>query len=500
MKRSIYLIIGVVVLIAVGIFLYDSIQNNRPSNIIGLAIPTELLELTHENRIATFPEPHPNLSDILESFKTPNLDAEIDAQIAERIRQYQQRSGARPSELTEEQIVYELDFLFELLRYGYGAYQYFGGDDVFIPLHRSILTQLRQTHGPITVERYLNSLLLPALRSVISDNHFWVDRHSVGISSQLTMNQDFVVHRTDDDFITNIDGINYRVVETTMDGQQIEGLLPTLAEDGQLVWAFGYVFYGLQPSSNSDMDVIFEDTETGTQSTHVVPLSIIRNHRDFSNTMYSLSRRNGIPVLRNRHLSGNLPHSFTNTGAALRNEPIVILDLRGHSGGNDGIAAEWIHAYTGHMPNYEMIFSPIFLSSLTTSRLNSGIPSSTPPEWHTWQFDMPRKFIQNENFIIVLTDNNIGSAGDSFVGFLRQLENVLIVGTNTGGVLVTGNLGTAVLPYSRAAVHFGVSLNVRPNLSQFEGVGFAPDLWVPPNESLDRVLRFIERYGIVHNE
>jgi len=45
-----------------------------------------------------------------------------------------------------------------------------------------------------------------------------------------------------------------------------------------------------------------------------------------------------------------------------------------------------------------------------------------------------------------------------------------------------------------------VSLNVRPDLSQFEGVGFAPDLWVPPDDSLNRVLRFIERYGIIYSE
>jgi len=37
---------------------------------------------------------------------------------------------------------------------------------------------------------------------------------------------------------------------------------------------------------------------------------------------------------------------------------------------------------------------------------------------------------------------------------------------------------------------------VHPDLSQFEGVGFLPDLWVPPGEALDRVLAFIERYGL----
>jgi len=82
-----------------------------------------------------------------------------------------------------------------------------------------------------------------------------------------------------------------------------------------------------------------------------------------------------------------------------------------------------------------------------------------------------------------------------FVGYLRQLRNVLVVGTNTSGTFLTSNIGMTILPHSGVGIMFGTHLNLRPDLSQFEGVGFMPDLWVPPGESLERVLRFVERYG-----
>jgi len=107
-----------------------------------------------------------------------------------------------------------------------------------------------------------------------------------------------------------------------------------------------------------------------------------------------------------------------------------------------------------------------------------------------------REPIPNDNLVIVLMDNKTASAGEWFVGHLRQLENVLFVGTNTWGVLLTGAVTRTILPRSGLEVQFGMWLNVRPDLSQFEGIGFLPDLWVPPGEALERALAFIERYGL----
>jgi len=72
----------------------------------------------------------------------------------------------------------------------------------------------------------------------------------------------------------------------------------------------------------------------------------------------------------------------------------------------------------------------------------------------------------------------------------------LFVGTNTLGVYLTGGMAETVLPRSGLNMRIGTQLNLRPDFSLFEGVGFLPDLWVPPGESLERALAFIERYGL----
>jgi len=214
-------------------------------------------------------------------------------------------------------------------------------------------------------------------------------------------------------------------------------------------------------------------------------------------SIFAICEQSGIKILENRRLWERDNESdldeFPSTGRTLRDEPILILDLRGNGGGNDGLASDWIEQYTGQAPNYGMMFRQVRLNSLTVNELNQGIESASPPSWQVGDYGNEHRFIPNKNLLIVLMDNRIGSAGDTFVGYLRQLENVLFVGANTMGVLTTGNVGSAVLPYSRLKVNFGVSLNVRTDLSQFEGIGFVPDLWVAPNDALERTLKFIER-------
>jgi len=285
-----------------------------------------------------------------------------------------------------------------------------------------------------------------------------------------------------------------------------EDILPTLLHDGEFAWVFGRVEYGLQRDGERPVSietaVRLENIETNGSYDHVVDLhfvsdSIIAPY----GPAFSIDERNNVTILTNRNLLGQqadpIMQEFSNTGTALRDEPILILDLRGHGGGNDGFAHNWVFQYTGQAPDYGMMFRPARLNSLTVAELNPWMESASPPQWQIWDFDSAHRFIPNENFLIVLIDNSIGSAGDVFVGYLRQLENALFVGANTGGVLVTGNFGNTALPVSGFELGFGTSLNVRTDLSRFEGIGFAPDLWVPPQDGLERILKFIERYEII---
>ena len=474
-----------------------------PPPIYDIVLPSELRKLVNANRTIALPPPARNLAEVLSSFRTPNLNAETDKAIAQRITQSIQSEKSRPATLTHEQIISELDFLFNLLRYSYSAYQYFGGDDVFLPLKESILEQISEMSAPLSVHSYITNLLVPLLRSVIADNHVAIDNHVIGIRSQLYMNENFILRKDESGFLTEIDGQTYRFLEAILDEQVVDGILPTLTRDGEFAWTFGYVVYGIPPagtiSPTIELTVSLENTQTNIVYYRVIRLHTIpnANRNQLSPHLYSVTKRKGITILSNRRLRLNEGYqlaNFVETGAKLREEPVLILDLRGHGGGSSNYARQWIQQYTGQNIG-SSVFAGNQLVTAAVGALNHRVRTD-PPRWVSWERPSI-SVIQNENLVIVLTDNAIGSTGDAFVGMLRQLGNVLFVGSNTRGVLVTGNVRDVPLPYSRVNIRLGIQFNILPDLSPFEGVGFSPDLWVPPNASLERVLRFVHNLNAV---
>jgi len=457
-------------------------------------VPDEVRQIMDANRHATFPPRVENFSYIIEGFLTPNMSAMDDYHFAQRIRSYAEADIPTPAALSHAEIEEELDFLFMLLRYGYGAYGYFGGDAVFAPLHEKIRLNLTHKPNPLSVHDYLHDLLLPALRGAIADNHFWLGWQSVGVRSVLFMNHTYFMYAQDGNYFLPIDGITYLVLETNAQ------ILPTLTRQGSLAYVFGYRVYGLRPDDDANPPDIFVELQNMTSPeryTRSIPVDAIENAAVSHTNVHTLREENGVPILENRRLHDTNERTlwrFQRTGRQLRNEPVLILDLRGHSGGSDGFAFGWIEQYTRFPVRFDMMFTHIRRYSHSINALQPFMPVASPPRWHIWPHEDEPTFIPNENLLIVLTDSAVGSAGDAFVGLLRQLENVLIVGTPTMGVLISGNMGNTILPHSRLDIRFGVSMSAPTHLQPFDGVGFAPDLWVNPNVSLYRVLRFIENY------
>ena len=233
--------------------------------------------------------------------------------------------------------------------------------------------------------------------------------------------------------------------------------------------------------------------------THTVELNPVFNY-DFltrSDDMVKIYEVDGIPVLRNRTFvhTDTQNQTFINSSRAFMNEPVIIIDLRGNVGGSDTATPPWVRNFTGVNPDSNLFTAHMQLDTLTTNVFNRGFLVNLPaPRWRIFVDSQPTSTIPipNDTLVIVLTDSVIASAGETFIGKLRQMDNVLVVGTNTAGSYLTTNMRAINLPASGVNVHFGTSLNFRPDFSQFEGIGFMPDLWVNPQNSLERVLMFIE--------
>ena len=453
--------------------------------------------------------------------------------------------------LTHEQITEEVRFLFDLLRHAYGGYLFFGGDDVFLPARDAIMEQLAGMSDPLPTGRYLRELLVPTFRRLVADNHFLVHNFRMSAESYVPfLSEEFILRKSGNGFVTVVDESLYRVIEVTHNGQPQDVILPTLAYDGEFVYVFGLVLPNWQEAA--EITVFLENTVTGETYSRRINLSIVASPRKSTRPETFIREVDGITILESRILQSQriiLPGEtdpFLQSAYELRGKPVFVMDLRGHTGGATGFSRWWMEIFTGQSPPDIRLLAasrfvcPLFVNStlITTKVVYALQRFFRPPIFdqremvHTvwgsgsylWEMD-PRfarseglesaeheilpfstsvpwtplqAVIPNENLVIVLTDKNTGSAGEMFVGLLRQLENMLVVGTNTAGVLLTSSVGRTILPHSGLALIFGTQLNLRPDLSQFEGVGFMPDLWVPPGKSLERVLRFIERYGLAN--
>lgn len=88
------------------------------------------------------------------------------------------------------------------------------------------------------------------------------------------------------------------------------------------------------------------------------------------------------------------------------------------------------------------------------------LPSQTylmrPTEsgWSQINYLLPEP-IPNESIVVVLTDSWIASAAEIFLESLRQMDNVVIIGSNTYGASLT-NRTTAALPNSLLPLSFGI--------------------------------------------
>ena len=93
-----------------------------------------------------------------------------------------------------------------------------------------------------------------------------------------------------------------------------------------------------------------------------------------------------------------------------------------------------------------------------------------------------------------MTGKYTASAAEQFVDAIHNVENVLIVGENTNGCILTA-AGSSYLPNSNAPMVLGANLvHVFPGEGFFEELrGLYPDIWTPAGEAEELVIKLVEQ-------
>lgn len=147
---------------------------------------------------------------------------------------------------------------------------------------------------------------------------------------------------------------------------------------------------------------------------------------------------------------------FSKCGVRYGGSGPLIIDLRDNAGGSSVYIYDFLAGLLGEEPGYSCKYVQKY-SELFLEVIREENPDFEPAEkLETAEIKEP--MLQNEKPIYVLINENSGSAAEEAIAYLKNVENVTIVGNHSAGCFVSGNCITVYLPNSHLPVHFGTGI------------------------------------------
>ncbi len=403
--------------------------------------------------------------------------------------------------LTTPRALEDVEYLFGLLKYGYGGYQLFGGDEGFAKAKQEIKSQVREGSffSLITAGR-LEEIIVENL-SFVNDGHMVIGNHIFHQHHQLHMNRDLLFSREGEEFFLKKEGEEF-LVKKIADKDPSNYLEPSLDQGGEIVFRPVQL---IKETTTVELEMVLENPE-GEELKKEISLSPVERERQ-SDEEISSTLVKDIPVYRlgtfNLYGEDEDYHRVFSLAEEAWRKSVSIIDIRSNIGGKIGPAQNWIAGYTGKTVDFGIY---CVLWTETARRLLSlrergeriynywaSVAEKYPTPargWAVQPFYKP-EFIENERLLVVLVDSFTISSAERFVGMLRQIENTVIIGTNTGGINLTGIGQPLELPNSGIRTFLSNNIFLPLDLELREGKGFRPDFWVPGCYALEKAVSFI---------
>lgn len=417
----------------------------------------------------------------------------------------------KPPFISVEKAAEDVERLFYLLNNGYSGYGYFVNVDSFDEAKAGILRELRRQ--PVWNGEELSSLIHRYL-SFLRDRHLDIGGQEYATHEDFWYDTVFELREDRGEYLFTSDGMEYTVV--SINGESPNGyVFPSLNAKGDAVFRVGMLSY----SSPQPLEL----RARSGQEVRQWRIKLSRSQPRYSG-IFEEKRVGGIPVVRIRSF-GDHPReyidSFLDSASRYKGEPCLIVDIRGNGGGNEAWPKQWITRFTGRQPNRVQVFTEFISETTMIGHSNSyalalhnvlelekrGYPAmveefrgyaesieekNLTPYW--WPYVVPGlQEIPSNTTLIVLMDANVYSSGEGFISYLHQVDNVVLVGENSGGALTYGQMSHHRLPNSKMLIGIPTSLNVFVDLEYREEKGFFPDLWVPAGEALNYAVAAVRR-------
>ena len=406
----------------------------------------------------------------------------------------------------------DIDYLFSLLKYGYSGYNYFGGDKKFNLAKKNIINSITHFHeNSILIEDFID--IIYSNLNFIQDSHFIIGNYNLCNYTKYFSSRKFEFQRDINGIYVIIDDEKFYLKEVN-DENPMNYIKPSLDEEGKLIYSLGVL------SDTKDVHISINLLLESDQSSRNIKVSLFEYkpiYEKYSNS-YNYYEINDTPILDVNALcridpKDNTLKNFIEDSKILKEEDLIIIDLRNNIGGNLINIEKWFKGFTGEDIKKDIIESGLYTStSVDLSRNKFELKESEPesvkfmclkeistyekqkhfPGWSPIEYE-EFKAIDVDNNIFVLIDKNTSSAAEFFIYYLKKLNNVTLVGTNSNGCMLTGNSNSAHLPNSKIPLHISHKIYMRTDFINMDGLGFQPDLWVKPEQSLDRIIKYLDK-------
>lgn len=442
----------------------------------------------------TFEELIKNINDAHKQIEKPEIDYEsylcditVDGMNEEQI------SSRESFSITSGQMEEDVDRLFEEFRTRYGLYSFYG-EDTFEEARKKIIAEC-SLQTELTNDLLAESLLRHL--SFIEDNHLFIDGRQ---RSEITVS---VIYEKAMFFLDKEGGVfrnlkNQKILVSVDGDNDVKSILrPFISDNGQIVYCpiiFQKGALGELQSTCTMNTICLKYTDGSEEIVETEPWSENNILERSGRTGVSLHENAGIPVLVLNKMEDKSADLMLQYARALREEPILIIDLRWNKGGKEDIVYRWWSTYTDSRVDTNFFTIGRKKLSLTQyGRHNMGNFKIVGEYRISTMDEVP--MADNHNVVFILTSKNTASAAEIFVDIAFNVKNTVVVGENTFGVL-RGNMSEKIrLENSGIFIQFGDMLNIFPSDTYFtEGVGFQPDIWSYGKDAEERTIKLIEYY------
>jgi hypothetical protein len=413
--------------------------------------------------------------------------------------------------ITSQQAAEDVERLFYLLSHGYSGYAFFNQNGEFEHAKARILQEL-SSQSSWSSDAF--SGLLHEHLNFIVDRHLSIGEYKFAGHSDFWYDTQLELMLSNGGYQFVQDSTTYKLISIN-DADPASFILPSLNQHGEPIYRLGM----LSTVEPPPLRLIAASAEEERR----FEIELQRSNFDYhSDDIFREDVLGGIPVVRVRSFSdyhSDELNQFIDTASNHRNDPVLVLDIRGNGGGNEHWPSSWTQRLTGMRPESVFVFSELESKTSMIGRANAlaywdsqvsgpsryeadanrytriaeSIESGErQPGWTGPRYPrMP--LIANDTTVIVVTNELVASAGEGLVLRISQAQNMVVVGENTMGALTFGNLSAHQLPHSGLMIWCPINFGLFLDQEFREEVGLEPDLWVPAADAVNYAVAAVRR-------